>query len=134
MSAAAETRGTPGGRYEILDERALDRLATELHGSRLIVRHFVDDFVAGWDVKLNRLHSACLAHDAAEAYVTLLSIRTSSEMIGAIALAKTAGRLQGYASDGHIDECCRAQPDLAAIGARTLAVLRDPALRADRLS
>jgi hypothetical protein len=115
--------GAGRDRAGIVDERALDRLAAELHGSRVIVSRFVDDFVGSWDGRMTRLHAACAAADATDAYVTLLSIRTTSEMVGAVALADLAGRLQAYASTGRLDVCCRSESALAEVGARTMAAL-----------
>lgn len=111
----------------LLDERALERLAVELHGSDEVVRRFVDDFVEAWDDRIRRLEEACAECDSETAYVTLLSLRSTSEMVGAVALAALAGRLQQYASEGRMDACCAQEPALADVGLRTMAALRSRA-------
>jgi hypothetical protein len=108
---------------ELVDPRAMERLAGELYGSREIAHRFVADFVATWQCRLTRLSAALAAEDLEDAYVTLLSIRTTSVMIGAVQLARVAGALQDDAHAGRLASCRAGMGHLTDVGTRTMAEL-----------
>jgi len=73
-----------------VDADELRRLLRELSGDLRSRRRFVQTYVEMWPVRLARLRAALDADDADEAKVVLLSIRSSSVMLGVIGVSGLA--------------------------------------------
>ncbi|TLM83672.1 Hpt domain-containing protein [Pseudarthrobacter sp. NamE2] len=74
----------------ILDKAVLDRLRDELEDDEGIWRLFVQDFITQLPRRTERLRAALTGGDMAEAVDAVLSLRTSSQMVGAERLAAIA--------------------------------------------
>jgi hypothetical protein len=107
----------------LIDPRAWAALVVQVCGSRVIARSFVTDFIDIWPERLDRLSAALEQADAEDAYVMLLSVRTSSEMVGAVALAEHAVRLEIAAHAGRLEPCAAGFAALRRVGDRTMAAL-----------
>ncbi|WP_314140300.1 hypothetical protein [uncultured Plantibacter sp.] len=73
-----------------VDADELRRLLRELSGDLRSRRRFVQTYVEMWPIRLARLRAALDADDADEAKVVLLSIRSSSVMLGVIGVSGLA--------------------------------------------
>ncbi|MBF4566830.1 hypothetical protein [Plantibacter sp. VKM Ac-2876] len=73
-----------------VDADELRRLLRELSGDLRSRRRFVQTYVEMWPTRLARLGAALDAHDVDESKVVLLSIRSSSVMLGVIGVAGLA--------------------------------------------
>jgi HPt (histidine-containing phosphotransfer) domain-containing protein len=104
----------------LVDASVLDRLRAELDGDEGIWRVFIQDFLAQLPVRTARLLQALTSGDAAGAMDAVLSLRTSSQMVGAERLAhqaltlETALRAARDADPGHV------LPQLAATYTRRI--------------
>jgi hypothetical protein len=74
----------------LLDEDALHDLLTSLGRDEGARTRFARDFVSLWDTRVQRLTNALDLPDLEETHVVLLSIRSSSRMIGAQMVEATA--------------------------------------------
>lgn len=110
-----------------IDRAAQERLTAGVFGSAAIAHSFFDDFIASWPCRVERLTSALDASDAEDAYVALLSIRSTSEMVGAVPLALLARKLEDLAREEHLDQCRAELGELRRVGARTMQILADQA-------
>ena len=83
---------------------ALRALLTQMGGDRDMQRRFVHDFVHLWHSRSQRLAKALAFPfpDAEEAHVVLLSIRSSSTMVGAVTVEATAAMMHDALRDGDI--------------------------------
>lgn len=111
--------------FPLVDPHAIERLSHELHGSAEIASRFLGDFTDNWQRRLDRLGTALSRGDGEDAYVTLLSIRTTSQMVGALRLAAVARKLQEHARHGRLQVCRDALPTLNSVGEQTVAALRE---------
>ncbi|HXH34644.1 MAG TPA: hypothetical protein VNJ54_09560 [Plantibacter sp.] len=73
-----------------VDAGELRRLLRELSGDLRSRRRFVQSYVEMWPTRLARLGAAIQDGDAEETKVVLLSIRSSSVMLGVIGVAALA--------------------------------------------
>lgn len=78
---------------EALDEGRLAALRAALGGDGDAADRFVADFLAAWPVRWTRLFEAALRGDAEEVRAALLSIRSTSAMLGASRLEAAAQQL-----------------------------------------
>jgi hypothetical protein len=110
---------------ELIDRAAAARLADELYGSAEIVTRFVADFIATWPSRFARVAESLDHVDVPELVAALLSIRSTSQMVGAVRLAQHTETLERAASEGDLAACRRGLPRLAAIGAETVRALQE---------
>jgi HPt (histidine-containing phosphotransfer) domain-containing protein len=108
----------------LVDARVLESLSAELYGSAEIARRFLGDFQEGWDCRIGRLRAGLSRGDLDDAFVVILSIRTTSEMVGAPALARLAAEMQQLANGRRLTELAEKLPALEAIADRTFAEFR----------
>ncbi|HSP51866.1 MAG TPA: hypothetical protein VLO00_03130 [Cryobacterium sp.] len=121
----------------LLDDRALGALLRQLGGDAGAQCRFAQDFVDLWQPRADRLVEA-LGHslgepvgdsagrtDAEQAHVVLLSIRSSSVMVGAVVLEATAGLIHSALARGDFDGCRQHLPRLLEVGARTCRELAE---------
>lgn len=98
-----------------LDQTVLDRLRTELDDDEGLWRSFVLDFIANLPHRIERLRLTLTTGDVAGAVDAVLSLKTSSQMVGAERLAGMALELElslRQAASG--DDPAVALPRLAA--------------------
>ncbi|WEO77958.1 hypothetical protein BJQ94_02650 [Cryobacterium sp. SO2] len=85
-----------------IEATALRALLTQMGGDNEMQRRFVHDFVHLWRSRTQRLETALAFPDAEEAHVVLLSIRSSSTMVGAVTVEATAAMMHDALRDGDI--------------------------------
>jgi hypothetical protein len=78
----------------LIDEAILRRLIRELGGDVVAGARFATDFVAAWDGRVANLHDAVDRNDPEDVATALLSIQTSSAMLGATLLFSAATELR----------------------------------------
>ncbi len=92
---------------------------------------FVLDFINLWETRSQRLMNALDAGDFEDADVVLLSIRSSSTMLGAWPLEAIAGMVHSAVKAHDIAESLRHLPRLQEVGAQTcrelIALIQPPA-------
>jgi hypothetical protein len=110
--------------YEHIDAARMPALVRELAGDRAACLRFVDDFLRSWEPRRTRVLDAVDARDAFEdALAALLTLATSSAMLGAHNLSAAARELHGEAQRlGNVP--LRGADRLARIGAASCAELR----------
>ncbi|SDD08820.1 Hpt domain-containing protein [Auraticoccus monumenti] len=86
-SAAAGSRPDTIG-APLLNDAVLDDLVTLFDGDCSVARGFVDGFVTLSSARLARIRSAVARHDGQDGEVALLSLKTTSSMIGADRLTR----------------------------------------------
>jgi HPt (histidine-containing phosphotransfer) domain-containing protein len=112
----------------IIENEALESLLTHLGGDSESRRRFVRDYVRLWDQRVERLIEALDADDHDEAQTVLLSIRSSSAMVGAVVVEATASLLHSSIKKGDSAGCARHLKRLQVVGpdaCRELATLFD---------
>ncbi len=82
------------GAYRHIDEAHVTRLLQELAGDVRAGVRFIRDFVAAWDWRVARLLDAAERQDPEDVMTVLLSVRSSSAMLGATGLTLAALDLQ----------------------------------------
>lgn len=107
----------------LVDPAPLQRLRHDLGGDVTVQNRFVTDFLSLWNSRERRLGTALASADLEDAGVVLLSIRSSSRMLGAVRLENTAGRLQSTLKNGDLSGCRQQLPVLAEVGADTCLAL-----------
>lgn len=104
--------------YEHIDVDRLVRLSRDLVGDLRSCVRFVDDFVGSWAPRMARVTRAVDDGSLEDALASLLSIATSSRMIGAERLGGLAERLHAEARSAHTMPA-RGAEQLARVGAAT---------------
>jgi hypothetical protein len=124
-------RPEPAARGHV-DGTALGDLLASLGGDALALARFMRDFVNLWGSRSERLATALARADADEAHVVLLSIRSTSVMVGAVRLEAVAAGLHNTLKFGDFDGCRGQLAGLAEAGAVTCAELVElfPGVRA----
>jgi HPt (histidine-containing phosphotransfer) domain-containing protein len=85
-----------------IEATALRSLLSQVGGNHELQRRFVHDFVLLWRSRTQRLQTALAFPDAEEAHVVLLSIRSSSTMVGAVTVEATAAMMHDALRDGDL--------------------------------
>ncbi|WP_382307746.1 hypothetical protein [Herbiconiux sp. UC225_62] len=84
---------------------------------------FVLDFINLWETRSQRLMNALSSHDFEEADVVLLSIRSSSTMLGAWPLEAIAGMVHAAVKNADLPGSLSHLPRLREVGAVTCTEL-----------
>lgn len=92
-----------------IEAPALRALLSQMGGDTAMQRRFVHDFIQLWHSRSQRLASALSQPfpDAEEAHVVLLSIRSSSTMVGAVTVEATAAMMHDAVRDGDLPGALR---------------------------
>lgn len=98
-------------RHPLVDPAVLARLSDELQPGSGICEVFVNDYIALLPLRLDRLHRAVESLDLKAAMDAVLSLKTSSLMVGACRLATLAGVLESELRDA----CARPAPAASAV-------------------
>ncbi|MFC8923342.1 hypothetical protein [Cellulosimicrobium sp. NPDC057127] len=111
---------------------AWDALADELDGDRDAVARFVAAWAQALGPRLRRVHAALAAGDVDDAEVALLTVRCTSTMVGAHAVAELAsGALDALrAADAEVGGADGAGAGPPAVAVRHLADLATAAVEA----
>jgi HPt (histidine-containing phosphotransfer) domain-containing protein len=99
-----------------IDATALRALLSQMGGNHELQRRFVHDFVHLWSSRSQRLQKALAFPDAEEAHVVLLSIRSSSTMVGAVTVEATAAIMHDALREGDIAGSARHIDRLNEVG------------------
>ncbi|MGK9148699.1 hypothetical protein KXS11_13810 [Plantibacter flavus] len=102
-----------------VDAGELRRLLRELSGDLRSRRRFVETYVEMWPTRLARLTAAIEDGDLDEAKVVLLSIRSSSVMLGVIGVAALASTGVRALDDHHLARVVDTRDALEEIGERS---------------
>jgi hypothetical protein len=103
----------------LIDDTSLATLLGSLGHDQAAVARFVRDFVSLWDTRVQRLTDALELPDPEEIHVVLLSIRSSSQMIGAHMLEATAGLMHSALARQDIDGARQHLGRLIQVGQET---------------
>ena len=103
----------------LVDPAPLQRLCSDLGGDETVQNRFVNDFLALWHTRETRLETALALADLDDADIVLLSIRSSSRMLGAKRLENTAGRLHSTVKNRDLPSCRQQLPGLSEVGTET---------------
>ncbi|MET1086957.1 MAG: Hpt domain-containing protein [Arthrobacter sp.] len=101
--ASATTQGDEDPR-PLLDSTVLDRLRAELDHDEGIWKIFVQDFVAQLPGRIEKLRLSLTTGDPVGAMDAVLSLKTSSQMVGAERLAGLAVELERQLRVAHRDD------------------------------
>jgi hypothetical protein len=107
----------------LLDEDALTALLTSVGRDGGALSRFARDFVSLWETRVQRLTNALDRRDAEEAHVVLLSIRSSSKMIGAQVVEATASLMHSSLDRLDMERCAQHLGRLGQVGQETCAEL-----------
>ncbi|MCU1634863.1 MAG: hypothetical protein JWQ68_102 [Cryobacterium sp.] len=108
---------------EYIDPTALTRLLDDLAGDVNCLRRFVQDFVSLWDTRARQLADAIAAQVLDTAHVVLLSIRSSSRMVGAPLLETCALVMLNAVKAADLDELRSQVASLIELGRMTCLAL-----------
>lgn len=98
-SAATGSRPDPTG-APVLNSAVLDDLVSLFDGDCSVARGFVDGFVTLSTARLARIRSAVDRRDGQEGEVALLSLKTTSSMVGADRLTRDCEQMAAAVRDG----------------------------------
>ena len=115
----------------LLEDGALETLLNQVGGDTSLRHRFLRDFVALWPSRAERLAESLARPDLEEAHVVLLSIRSTSTMVGAVVLEATAGLVHSALTRNDVPGCLRHLPRLVEVGEATCAELAVLAARAE---
>ena len=102
-------------RAPLLDSSVLLRLREELDGDEGVWKVFIQNFVAHLPARTEKLRLALTTGDSTGAMVAVLSLKTSSQMVGAERLAGLAMALEGeIRSEAYAADVTVVLPRLAA--------------------
>ena len=107
----------------LLDEDALHDLLSAVGRDEGARSRFARDFVSLWETRVRRLTNALDIRDAEEAHVVLLSIRSSSKMIGAQIIEATATLMHSSLDRQDLEGCARHIGRLDQVGQETCVEL-----------
>lgn len=104
----------PAAAAPLVDPAALQQLGLQLE-SPAVAKGFARDYAKMWDQRYDTLSSAVVRRDQAAALDAVLSLKTSSAMVGGVRLAQLASELESAVRDGDMDQ---AQSLLGAVAER----------------
>lgn len=120
---ARETAVTANGNAPLLERSVLNRLREELDDDEGIWKVFVQNFIALLPERLERIRQALTTGDTRGSMDAVLSLKTSSQMVGAEQLACLAMALeQDLRQDARYVDTAIALPRLAAAHFRGLVM------------
>jgi hypothetical protein len=122
MTYAPRDQRMPGV-SPLVDPAPLQRLRHDLGGDVTVQNRFVTDFLSLWNFRELRLSTALASADFEDADVVLLSIRSSSRMLGAVRLENAAGRLHASLESLDLTGCRHQLPHLSEVGLDTCLAL-----------
>ncbi|MEB0002648.1 hypothetical protein QN355_10705 [Cryobacterium sp. 10S3] len=115
----------------LLEDGALETLLNQVGGDTSLRHRFLRDFVALWPSRAERLAESLARPDLEEAHVVLLSIRSTSTMVGAVVLEATAALVHSALSRNDLPGCLQHMRRLVEVGEATCAELAVLTTRAE---
>ncbi|MBG6179725.1 Hpt domain-containing protein [Arthrobacter sp. CAN_A1] len=112
----------PRRRVPLVDQDTLRALGDQLENPSA-VKTFVADFIQVWDERYLKLADTVERRDRDAALEAVLSVRTTSTMVGAARLANLAANLEELIRLGDMDEAVDALPFVQACGLQTIREL-----------
>lgn len=105
-------------RLPLVDRQTLDRLQDHLDHPTA-VRSFVLDFVQAWDERYLRLSTDIEQRNSVSALDAILSIKTTSTMVGAVRLAQLASGIEDLIRVDEFSAAAELLPRLNSCALRT---------------
>jgi hypothetical protein len=107
----------------LVDPTALQDLSAQLENPA-VAKGFARDYTRMWDQRYRSLASALERGDLAGSMDAVLSLKTSSAMVGGLRLAQLAGELENALRAGDIGRALSLLRDVAARGGETVDELQ----------
>ncbi|WP_253906652.1 Hpt domain-containing protein [Arthrobacter sp. I3] len=107
----------------LVDPAALQDLGAQLENPA-VAKGFARDYTRMWDQRYRSLASALERGDLAGSMDAVLSLKTSSAMVGGLRLAQLAGELENALRAGDIGRALSLLHDVAARGGETVDELQ----------
>ncbi|MGO4120051.1 Hpt domain-containing protein [Arthrobacter sp. YAF16] len=111
------------GAAPLVDPAALQDLGEQLN-SAAVAKGFARDYAEMWDQRYDSLAGALERRDQAAALDAVLSLKTSSSMVGGLRLAELAGELEESIRGGDLGRAASLLDDVAARGSETVDELQ----------
>lgn len=111
------------GHLPLLDHTALAALLASLDHDQVALDGFIATFVKHWPERLRRAAEAIGTRDYAAIYDCALSIKVSSQMVGASRLATYGCELERVVRSGRLDDALPILDSLRTIGDETAQAL-----------
>jgi len=118
VPAAPSTDAAP-----LVDPAALQDLGEQLN-SAAVAKGFARDYAQMWDQRYDALATALDRRDQAAALDAVLSLKTSSSMVGGLRLAELAAELEEVIRSGSLAQAASRLGDVAARGSETVDELQ----------
>jgi HPt (histidine-containing phosphotransfer) domain-containing protein len=107
----------------LVDPAALQDLGAQLE-SPSAAKGFARDYTKMWDQRYNCLESALDRRDEAGSLEAVLSLKTSSAMVGGVQLARLAGELEDAVRGGDMERASSLLAEVAESGSETVDELQ----------
>ena len=107
----------------LVDPAALQDLGVQLE-SPSVAKGFARDYAKMWDQRYNALASALDRRDQAGSLEAVLSLKTSSAMVGGVQLTRLAGELEAAVRGGDMDRARTLLGQVAESGSETVDELQ----------
>ena len=107
----------------LVDPAALQDLGAQLD-SPSVAKGFARDYAKMWDQRYKCLASALDRRDEAGSLEAVLSLKTSSAMVGGVQLARLAGELEDAVRGGDMDRAGSLLGEVAESGSETVDELQ----------
>ena len=111
------------GPAPLVDPSALQDLGEQVN-SAAVAKGFARDYAQMWDHRYESLSTALDRHDEAAALDAVLSLKTSSSMVGGVRLAELAAELEDLIRAGRLEEAVPRLDEVAARGSETVDELQ----------
>ncbi len=115
---------TPAGSAQPILDLAVFQLLEDQLDNPLIARSFASDFAKLWTLRYEVLAGAVERGDAAGAMEAVLSLKTSSTMVGGVRLALLAGQFEERIRNGDLKDTGSLLAAVAECGRATVLELR----------
>lgn len=107
----------------LVDPTALQDLGEQLNNPA-VAKGFARDYAQMWNQRYQALATALERRDQAASLDAVLSLKTSSSMVGGLSLAELAGELEEAIRAGALDRAASLLGDVAARGNDTVGELQ----------
>jgi HPt (histidine-containing phosphotransfer) domain-containing protein len=121
--AASSAAVAPSDTAPLVDPSALQNLGEQLN-SAAVAKGFARDYAQMWDQRYDSLATALHTRDQAAALDAVLSLKTSSSMVGGLRLAELAGELEEMIRSGKLALAASRLDEVAARGSETVDELQ----------
>ncbi|QDW30533.1 Hpt domain-containing protein [Arthrobacter sp. KBS0702] len=122
-AGGAITAAPDSGAAPLVDPTALQDLGEQLN-SAAVAKGFARDYAQMWDQRYDALATSLDRRDQAAALDAVLSLKTSSSMVGGLRLAELAAELEEVIRAGSLAQAASRLDDVAARGNATVDELQ----------